>query len=61
MENNLKVILAEINGSPELEVRQSIKLRKDCEAMGIKHPINVNSVEDLIDVLGEEKIKEVLQ
>jgi hypothetical protein len=60
MKNNLKVILAEINGSPELEVRQSIKLRKDCEAIGIKHPVNVNSVEDLIDVLGEEKGQSVV-
>lgn len=60
MEKHLKIILAEINGSPELQVRQAIRLRKNCEAMGINHPVNVNSVDELIDVLGENKKQNVL-
>ena len=49
------VILAEINGSPELKVREAIRLKKSCEELGIPHPVNINSVEDLIDLLGEER------
>ncbi len=48
------VILAEINGSPELEVREAIMLKKSCEKLGIPHPVNIDSVEDLIDLLGED-------
>ena len=55
MENKLRVILAEINGTPELEVRQAIKLKKTCEFMGLEHPVNVNSAANLIDLLGEDK------
>jgi len=49
------VILAELNGSPELEVREAIKLKKSCEKLGIPHPVNINTVEDLIDLLGEDR------
>lgn len=56
----MKIILAEINGTPELEVRHAIKLRKTCEELGLEHPINVNSAEELIDMLGEYKGQDIL-
>lgn len=54
------VILAEINGSPQLKVREAIQLKKTCEKLGIPHPVNINTVEDLIDLLGEDSKKRVL-
>lgn len=57
---NMKIILAEINGTPELAVRHAIKLKKTCEELGLEHPINVNSAEELIDILGEHKGQDIL-
>ena len=56
----MKIILAEINGTPELQVRQAIRLKKYCESLGLEHPVNVNSVEELIDELGECRGLDVL-
>ena len=56
----MKVILANINGAPELEVRHSIKLKKTCEALGLEHPIHANSAEELIDILSEHKEEDLL-
>jgi len=60
MEPKMKIILAEINGSPELDFRQARKLNKICDEMGLGHPVNVNSVAELIDVLGDNKGQSVL-
>ncbi len=56
----MKVILANINGIPELKVRHSIKLKKTCESLGLEHPLHANSAEELIDILSEHKEEDLL-
>lgn len=56
MKPTLKIILAVINGSPELDNRQAIRLKKTCKELGLEQPVNVNTVDELIDVLGSRFI-----